>query len=66
MNTYICEYIVKDSNPYTAPRKIAVRAMSKAAAKSIVRALLRQYGYVVLLKNIHVMYIDNSQKPVNK
>jgi len=67
MNTYICEYIEKDSNPiYTAPRKIAVRAMSKVAAKSIVRALLRQHGYIVLLKDINVLYIDNIQKPVNK
>ena len=66
MNTYICSYVVQDSRyTYTAPREIAVRATSKAAAKSIVRALLRQHGYGVLLKNINVLYIDNGKKPVN-
>lgn len=67
MNTYICLYIVQDSRyTYLAPQQIAVRATSKVAAKSIVRALLRQHGYGVLLKNINVLYIDNGQKPVNK
>ena len=67
MNTYICSYIVQDSRyTYTTPRQIAVRATSKVAAKSIVRSLLRQHGYGVLLKNINVLYIDNAKTPVNK
>lgn len=61
MNNYICEYINGDD----VIRTMCVRACSKIQARSMVRAITRRFGYTVLLKNINVLYIDNSKTPIN-
>ncbi len=61
MNNYVCEYINNDG----VTREMCVKAHSKIQARSLVRTITHKFGYPVLLKNINVLYIDNSRKPVN-
>lgn len=61
MNNYICEYLCEEHL-----RKICVRAYSTESAKRTVRAVLRQHGHKVFLKDIKVLYINNEFTPVNK
>lgn len=61
MNNYICNYIDHVGDICV----MCVRACSKIQARSIVRAITRKNGYPVLLKNINVVYIDNSKTPIN-
>lgn len=60
MNKYVCEYVCENNT-----RTICVKAYSKVQAKSIVRQIIRTNGYMVLLKDIKPLYIDNSRKAVN-
>ena len=61
MNKYVCEYVCENNL-----RTMCVKAYSKVQAKTIVRRIVRQHGYKVLLKDINPMYIDNARKAVNE
>lgn len=60
MNIYVCEFKI---DGYVMTQ--GIKAMTKAQAKTICRYILRQRGYKVILKDINVLYIDNSRKPMN-
>ncbi len=60
MNVYVCEFKI---NGYVMTQ--GIKATTKAQAKTICRYILRQRGYTHRLKDINVLYIDNSRKPIN-
>lgn len=60
MNVYVCEFII---NGYVMTQ--GIKAMTKRQAKSICRNILRQRGYASTIKDINVLYIDNSRKSIN-
>lgn len=62
MDVYVFEFI----NPYMDGFIIPVKAQSEIQAKTICRNLLIQRGYMVTLKDLHFMYIDNTKNPVNE
>lgn len=60
-NVYVCEIRIKAFEI----AKISIKAMTKKQAKSICRKYMRKRGYKVLLKDVHVLYIDNNRKQMN-
>lgn len=62
MNVYVCEVRINPSESMA----LSIKAMTKVQARTICRYTLRQRGYKITLKDIHVMYIDNSRKAINE
>ena len=61
MDTYVCEVRINDFESMV----VSVKAMTKLQARRNCRDVLRKLGYKITLKDIHVMYIDNSRPAIN-
>ena len=62
MDTYVCEVRISDVDL----AEVNVKATTKLQAKINCRDSLRKLGYKITLKDIHVMYIDNSRPAINE
>ena len=62
MDTYVCEVRINDDEL----AEVNVKAMSKLQVRTNCRDALRKLGYKITLKDIHVMYIDNSRPAINE